>query len=225
MKKKIKLTPQKRQKQKNKLYFTTEHEEAIKLYSTSFDPKVKNNLYCYVIEPVFNEMINKMVFTFKFTTLPNIEELKEECKAFLITILGKFKPEKGFKAFSYFSVITKNWFIHKIKKNAIQFKKEIGFDELEQNNSESLLIYNNFVGDKNKEDFFCFLTEEMDLWEKFEELKQNEKQVLSAIQVLFKNPDSIEIFNKKAIFIYLRELSRIKYQANFFWSSKIKKKI
>lgn len=54
-----------------------------------------------------SEMVDKIVYTYKFTTLPNIDELRDECKIWLTTVLEKFDPSKGSKAFSYFSVITK----------------------------------------------------------------------------------------------------------------------
>ncbi len=76
----------------------------------------KKKLYQEYIQPAFNELVDKIVYTYKFTNLPNIDELKDECKIWLTTILEKFDPNKGSKAFSYFSVITKNWFIHKVKK-------------------------------------------------------------------------------------------------------------
>ena len=75
-------------------------------------------MYVTLIQPAFNEMVDKIAYTYKFTSLPNIEDLKEECKIWLTTILDKFDVSKGSKAFSYFSVITKNWFIHKVKKNS-----------------------------------------------------------------------------------------------------------
>ena len=70
-----------------------------------------------LIRPAFSQMVDKIVFTYRFTNLPDIEDLREECKGWLVTILAKFDPSKGSKAFSYFSVVTKNWFIHKVKKN------------------------------------------------------------------------------------------------------------
>ena len=97
-------------------YFNQDHEDAIVRYALSEDNRERTILYVKFIEPAFNEMVDKIVFTYKFTTLPNIEELRSECKIWLTTILDKFDPTSGSKAFSYFSVITKNWFIHKVKK-------------------------------------------------------------------------------------------------------------
>ncbi len=72
-------------------------------------------------------MVDKIVFTYRFTTLPNIEELRDDCKVWLTTILAKYDPNRGSKAFSYFSVITKNWFIHQVKKNTKRAKREVDF--------------------------------------------------------------------------------------------------
>lgn len=114
---------------KKRLYFTKEHEQAILDYCLVSDLKERERLYLQFISPTFDEMITKIVFTYKFTHLPNIEELMDECKMWLITILDKFDSSKGFKAFSYFSVITKNWFIHKVKKHQKQSKIEVSLEE------------------------------------------------------------------------------------------------
>ena len=105
-----------KKKAKRKVYFGQEVQDAIIEYNNSTDFKRKTELYETLIHPALDEMVDKIVYTYKFTSLPNIDELREECKVWLMTILDKFQPEKGHKAFSYFSVITKNWFIHKVKK-------------------------------------------------------------------------------------------------------------
>ena len=37
--------------------------------------------------------------------------------------------------------------------------------------------------------------------------KENEKKVLEAIKILFSTSQDIEIFNKKAIYLYIREIT------------------
>ena len=108
-----------------KAYFTKVHEDAIVQYALSNSREEKTKLYVDLINPAFNEMVDKIVYTYKFTNLPNIDDLKAECKVWLTTILDKFDPAKGSKAFSYFSVITKNWFIHKVKRTALQNRREV----------------------------------------------------------------------------------------------------
>jgi len=199
-------TPQKRVAQ-GKIYFAKEHEDAIVEYANTKDPKVRQRLYIQLIGPVFNELVDKMVFTYKFTSLPNIDDLKSECKTWLTTILDKFDPTKGSKAFSYFSVITKNWFIHKVKKNATQNKREIYLDEVDKEDLEpELMIHNRYIEERTEQEFWKSLWLQIDLWGK-EDLKTNEQKVLNAIKILLQNPNQIEIFNKKAIYLYCREIT------------------
>jgi len=154
-------------------------------------------------------MVNKIVFTYKFNSLPNIEDLKEECKIWITTILEKFDPSKGSKAFSYFSVITKNWFIHKVKKVSRQNKKEIFLDDAEYQKEldyDNLVVHNDTDSKREVDEFWKHLWCEIDNWKQLD-LKVNEKKVLDAIVVLLKDPDAIEIFNKKAIYLYVREIT------------------
>jgi len=113
------------------MYFTQEHETAILKYCSSQNRKEKEELYVNWIQPAFDQMVDKIVFSYKFTSLPNIDELRMECKVWLTTILDKYDPNKGSKAFSYFSVITKNWFIHRVKKNSKRLKREVPYEEAE----------------------------------------------------------------------------------------------
>ena len=197
----------KNKKRAGKYYFTKEHEEAVVSYAKSNCRDEKTELYITYIQPAFNELVNKIVYTYKFSNLPNIELLMEECKTWLTTILDKFDPDKGSKAFSYFSVITKNWFIHKVKKNAQRNRREIQFDGvtkvLEQ---ETLSVGPQYIKERETQEFWQHFKTEVDSWDT-ENLKPNEKKVLQAVNVLFENSDNIEIFNKKAVYLYLRELT------------------
>jgi len=202
------ITKKRKRKKKNN-YFTKFHENAILEYIGSEDNKHRNDLYKNIIQPVFTEMINKIVFTYKFTNLPNVESLKGECEMHLVTILSNFDPSKGSKAFSYFSVITKNWFIAKVKKNAIQLKREAGYDQISKRvEMEHLAIYNSYVVDREKKEFMEYLWVEINKWEK-QNLKENERKILEAIKILFTDADTIEIFNKKAIYLYIREITNL----------------
>jgi DNA-directed RNA polymerase specialized sigma subunit len=150
-------------------------------------------------------MVDKIVYTYKFTNLPNIEDLKQECKIWLMTILEKFDASKGSKAFSYFSVITKNWFIHKVKKYSSG--KEVSLDDITQEfEEEYLFTTNGYDEEREKNEFWTALWKEMDSWDQVS-LKGNEKKVYEAIKILLKEPDSTHILNKKAVYLYLRELT------------------
>ena len=196
----------KKAKKTKRYYFTKVHEDAIVQYCISSDRQERTELYITFIQPAFDEMVDKIVFTYKFSTLPNIDILRDECKIWLTTILDKFDPDKGSKAFSYFSVITKNWFIHKVKKNTVQAKREVLLEEIKNNIDDHIVTYNNYYDIRNEQEFWELLYKEIKDWET-ESLKTNERKVLEAIKILFENSEDIEIFNKKAIYLYLREIT------------------
>lgn len=188
-------------------YFSQAHEDAIVKYASSTNQRERTELYINFIEPAFNEMVDKIVFTYKFTTLPNIEELRSECKIWLTTILDKFDPTSGSKAFSYFSVITKNWFIHKVKKTAEQNKREVGIEEItDPKNHEVLIVEHTYFSNREQNEFWREFWYEINSWEHIE-MKPNERRVVEAIKILMEDPDGIEIFNKKAIYLYIREIT------------------
>jgi len=196
-----------RKKKKNNYYFTEVTEQAIVDYCNTDSLSQRTKLYVEHIQPAFDELVDKIVYTYKFTSLENIDVLKEDCKVWLTTILGKFDPSQGTKAFSYFSVVTKNWFTHKAKQQAKKNRREIEYDsmirEIEAVSSDD----NEDLFDEQEErEFWTFLLVEIKSWEN-PNLKPNEQKVLDAILTLMNNVDQIEIFNKKAIYLYMREIT------------------
>ena len=202
----MKEKKQRRKRNKNQ-YFTKVHENAIIEYSNTTCNKRRTALYVDFIQPAFDEMVNKIIFTYRFTSLPNVDFLRDECKVWLTTILDKYDPSKGSKAFSYFSVVTKNWFIHKVKQNARRNQKEVFIEDMLNELEEEVV---------SKEKQYDEIREEQEFWNNFftelaswdgDMLKENEKKVLEAVKILFQSAEDIDIFNKKAVYMYLREIT------------------
>jgi len=199
--------PKKRAKRKKNNYFTKVHEDAIIKYALTDDKSVRSELYISYIGPAFDEMVDKIVYTYKFNNLPNIDYLKDDCKIWLMTILDKYDSSKKSKAFSYFSVITKNWFIHKVKQNSKRLKRDLQYEDLSSEiESKELIVENTYEDQREEAEFWQHLFTEMKSWENMK-LKENEKKVLDAINILFNSINEIEIFNKKAIYLYMREIT------------------
>ena len=189
------------------MYFTQVHEDAIVKFCNTEDYRTKDKIYTVIIQPAFSQMVDKIVFTYRFTTLPDIDDLREECKGWLVTILAKFDPNKGHKAFSYFSVVTKNWFIHKVKKNKKRLEREVSFQSVDYDLERDLMDKGQSYQDlKIRKEMLSHLKDEMASWKPDFE-KEAEKKVYDAVMVLFESAEDIEIFNKKAIYLYLRELT------------------
>jgi DNA-directed RNA polymerase specialized sigma subunit len=203
----MKPVRRRRRRKNSRHYFTQVHEDAIIQYCATEDFRTREQLYVTYIQPAFNEMVDKIVYTYKFTNLPNIDELKDECKIWLTTVVEKYDHTKGSKAFSYFSVITKNWFIHKVKKNQKRMRSEIDISEISNDlEIKYLVTYNDYIEKRSDNEFWKELWVEIESWDS-DSLKDNEKRVYEAIKILLSNPDDIEIFNKKAIYLYIREIT------------------
>ena len=166
-------------------YFTHEHEDAIIKYAQTTCIRVRTELYVKWIQPAFDEMVDKIVFTYKFTNLPNIDVLRDECKIWLMTILDKYDPNKGSKAFSYFSVITKNWFIHKVKRQQKRNKREVDYDNISKKFEEEYLSTNeSYVTNREEDEFWISFYSELKSWDS-STMKENDLKVYKAINILF----------------------------------------
>lgn len=206
MKKKQKFQKRKLSSPPSKQYFTPVHEQAILDFVAEEDPKERERLYVEIIQPAFHEMVEKIVFTYRFISLPNVEILKQECQTDLVTILSKYKQRKG-TAFSYFSVVTKNWFNHKRKK--IQNKAEVNLEESQKTNcTKDLHEYADAERFVEDQEFWTFLRDEVETWDSDEyKITENEKKVIDAIKTLMDNVDDLEIITRKSIYLYLREIT------------------
>jgi hypothetical protein len=153
-------------------------------------------------------MVDKIVYTYKFTHLPNIGVLKEDCCTWLVTVLDSFDPARGHRAFSYFSVIIKNWFIHKTKKHSFILRREVCCENLTNNlDWQTFSEPHKYQPTREEREFWQHLNEEIwQTWAK-ETMKPNERAVYEAVKYLFEKSEDIEIFNRKAIYLYLREIT------------------
>jgi len=137
-------------------------------------------------------------------------QMQHEVVSFLVEKLSKFKPDNG-KAFSYFSIVAKNFCILKNKNN---YKKLLSHDRLDVGGD--LVMGTTYVEVQERElQLRGFVNKYVDYWDvNIEESfnKQSDKVLAYAILHLFKTRDSIELFNKKALYIYIREMSNANTQ-------------
>lgn len=207
-------------------YFNLDTEKAIARYQKETNIETRKKIFVKEIRPAFLKLIENTIFVYKFHTIGDIDSLKNDCMSNLFVLLDKWNPEKGHAAFSYYNVVTKNWFIQRVKNHKKKVESDVNFDKnlvakLEKRNHESII--KSFEDDILKEEFLVLLKEEVIKWRsKFE--KPQEKMVLEAIIVLLGNPDLITLNNKKAIYLYLREITGLSTKQIVTNLSKFKKK-
>jgi hypothetical protein len=197
----------KRGRKSQRRYFTEDTELAILEYLASEDQRERNRIYNERIHYSFYKLAENLIHTFKFyyTEVDDLEDLKHEVICFLLEKLHYFKAGKG-KAFSYFSIVGKNYLILYNNKNYARKKGKADPLEVDTDNE----ILNEFERQEVKDEKLEFLglyIAHMDgvmskVFKKEEELK-----VADAVMTIFKKREHLEIFNKKAIYIYIREIT------------------
>ena len=100
-------------KAKKRLYFGPEVQDAIIRYNTnSEDFSLRNKIYQQEIHAAFDKLAENIINTFKFTYFDYpFEDVKAEVVSFLVMNMHKYDHTKGSKAFSYFSIVAKNYLI------------------------------------------------------------------------------------------------------------------
>ena len=201
------ITVAKKRRPKSKNYFTKDTENAIVRYNNEPDPKIRSNIYRDEIHYAFFKLTENIIHTFKFyyTEVDQIEHLQHEVITFLLSKIHLFDPSKGAKAYSYFGTVTKNWLIIYNTKNYQKRVQTAPVDELYKDDNYSY----NIGEEKEKEKLGIFIDSYIEYVEdRFDKFfpKGNDAQVADAILELFRKRESIEIFNKKALYIYIREI-------------------
>ncbi len=96
---------------KEKIYFSKKTEDAIVEYNTEEDVVKRNEIYETKIKFSFEKLVENIFNTFKFTYFDNSPlEIQKETVSHLVTNINKFQAGKG-KAFSYFSIVAKNYLV------------------------------------------------------------------------------------------------------------------
>lgn len=189
-------------------YFTEETEEYIKLYNTSTDSDYRAKIFTDHIYFPFYKLAENIIHTFKFyyTDVEQIEDLKHEVVTVLLEEkIMKFDPDNGAKAYSYFGTIVKRWLINYNNKNYKKLKQIGSFDEMEESYEPNIdsdspsaktlkKVVDDWVEDISKDLEMLFP-------------KEQELAIAEAVLTLFRQRNDIEIFRKKALYIYIREMT------------------
>ena len=201
------ITVAKKRRPKSKNYFTKDTENAIVRYNNEPNPEIRSKIYRDEIHYAFFKLTENIIHTFKFyyTEVDQIEHLQHEIITFLLSKLHLFNPDNGAKAYSYFGTITKNWLIVYNTKNYKKRVQKAPVDELYKDDNYSY----NIDEEKEKDNLSIFLDNYISYVENRFDIffpKGNDAQVADAILELFRKRENLEIFNKKALYIYIREI-------------------
>ena len=200
-----------KKKKKGVQYFTQDTEDAIVLYNNTTDFEVKSRIYQDRIHYAFFKLTENIIHTFKFyyTEVDNIEDLQHEVITFLLSKIHLFNPERGAKAYSYFGTIAKRYLILSNQKDYKKRIDTIGLDAIEEDEEHSYSI-DDTSHDERLSMYIDIYTEHVTkhIYTLFP--KEYDARIADAILELFRKREHLDIFNKKALYIYIREIIDVK---------------
>ena len=197
-----------------KFYFHAGTQDAIVRYqSLEYSKKEKDKFYVKEILPAFEKLAENLINIHKFTGLHDTHhELKNDCVNFLFETIHKFDHSRGSNAFSYFNVVAKNWLIIRSKQKYQKMKKTVSLDCQEEFLAHELsaLEEQNIIP---HQDMFLNFNESNEgtismLYEiRSKTRSENDLNCVNAIITIFENIENIDLLNKSAVLLYMKELS------------------
>jgi hypothetical protein len=212
IRKKTKRIRRKGTKKRN-MYFHAGTHDAIVRYQKEEDLSEKEKIYIEHILPAFNKLVENLIFIHGFAKINGpYEDLRSDCVTFLYETLHKFDATRGTKAFSYFNVVAKNWLIIKSKQKIKSNKRHVSLEDqaflsiVDQTKIENYKIApaqdHRIILRESKENLFKMMVE---IRKKLN--SENELACMDAIITLFEKIDDLDLLNKRAVFVYMRDLS------------------
>lgn len=209
---KVELTQQgtvrKRKPKQTNVYFTQETEDAIIKYINSRDDVERNRIFNSHINYAFHKLAENIIHTFKFyyTEVETIDELKHELVCVLLEKLKLYKQDKG-KAYSYFGTILKRYLIVHNNNNYKKLKNRATVEEVDSDKTLVSELVNSKEVDLEEVSFIDVYVKYIDdnIYTLFP--KDKEARVADAILELFKRRENLDILSKKALYIYIREIT------------------
>ena len=196
-----------------KLYFNSDTQDAITSFQTEKIKKTRDAIYVEKILPAFEKLVENLINIHKFTGMyDSYEDLKNDCVNFLFETIHKFDGSRGTNAFSYFNVVAKNWLIIRTKQKAQKLKRNVSIDDPASLTSYESMIVEDYGSIPSQDDILDASNSVEDtlglLYDIRTKVKtENELTCINSIITIFENIDEVDLLNKGAILLYMRELS------------------
>ncbi len=218
-----------RKPSKKNLYFNNGTQEAIIEFQGAVEQPERERLYEKEILPAFDKLVENLIFIHKFQGLDkNFEILKNDCVTFLYEKIHKYNGSMGTKAFSYFNVVAKNWLINNSKIVAKKLRRDVSIDSpsLTASQRDNIELYQVIPA---QDKILIDAVNKRALRALFEKIREectnkNEELCITSIIYIYDNIDQIDLLNKRAIYLYIRELSGLNPKQLTIAMSSIKKK-
>ena len=198
--------PRKAKKGSPRYYFNQDTENAIIRLNNETRPHMKERIYNEHIRTAFEKLAENIIHTFKFYyfDVPS-EDVKHEVVSFLYMNIHKFTEGKG-KAFSYFSIVAKNYLILHNNNNYKRMKQHDGEDVMDYKRDPITELRSKEARTMKME----YIEQLAEYWRHnlstvFK--RKKDLDVANAVVELIDMRENIDNFNKKALYILIREMT------------------
>jgi len=189
------------------VYFTTETEDAIVAYNTTDDAREKDKIYNKHIQAPFGKIAENVYNTFKFSYADvSPLEIQKQAISHMVANISKYEKGKG-KAFSYFSIVAKHWFILDNNTTYRRFKKHVEICEQTGEAGEFVVEPEHEKQETETKEFIKLMVEYWDQNVGRFFTKERDLRIANAVVEIFRNAGRIDVFNKKALYLYIREIA------------------
>ena len=197
------------------MYFSKDTQASIEKFKQmkSSTESERMEVYQKEILPAFDKLAENLIYVYGFKSpYAASEELKNDCIAFLYETIHKWDPARGTKAFSYFNACAKNHLLAGAKKTQKSKIRNVSIDDVQNLSSIEKEMVETHQIIPSQDDIFIREEDKDILREMLQKIKtkplnENEKLCINAVITLFKNIEEVEFLNKRAVFVYLREIS------------------
>jgi len=196
-----------------KMYFGPEVQDAIITTQNEEDEKKKEKIFVDIIRPAFDKLAENLIFIYGFST-PNepFEHLKSDCVSFLYETIQKWDPSRGTKAFSYFNVVAKNWLIINSRQRKKRNMRHVSVDDMRSMTPTQKELFSKYDVLPPPDEILIqrnFRSEIMILLKEIQRRisSDTEKLCIDAVITVFESIDNLDFLNKRAVFVYVRDIS------------------
>ena len=198
---------------KARMYFNSDTQDAILAYQKSEDMKEKEEFYVKTILPSFEKLVENLIFIYGFAKPSEpFQALKSDCVSFLYETIHKWDVTRGTKAFSYFNVVAKNWLIINSRRTLKHKRRHVSMSDMttmSKNDRASLASQDIAPAPDDLMIKMLFRDEIMVL---LKEIKtrlygENELKCINAVITVFSTIEQLDFLNKRAVFVYIRDIS------------------
>jgi len=195
------------------MYFTMDTQASIQKWQGHDNEEEKRALYEKEILPAFSKLSENLIFVYRFKSpYASMDELKSDCISFLYESMHKWDPERGTKAFSYFNVVAKNWLIINCRQHKKQRNRFVSIDDPSGMSMTQQAQFESHQVMPPPDELMIKRQQKIQILKMLDEMRvkltnENELICLYAIETLFKSLNELDLLNKRAVLIYIREIS------------------